>query len=180
MVRRDDGEQSVSLLGGRRSPREYSEHQRLLETELSRESAGYGAVKPLSPLPTGGVTLTWHDVNVYVPDKKNSSVFSSCQSEAPKLKRVLNNVYGAVLAGNLVAVMGSSGSGKSTLMTTLAQRNPGEVMVDADIQYNGQPATKQMRSMAGFVYQDDMFVGSLTVREHLEFAVRRRSTSSAG
>ncbi|KAF0288609.1 Protein scarlet [Amphibalanus amphitrite] len=75
-----------------------------------------------------------------------------------------------------------SGSGKSTLMTTLAQRNPGEVMVDADIQYNGQPATKQMRSMAGFVYQDDMFVGSLTVREHLEFAARlkmERHTTAA-
>ena len=64
-----------------------------------------------------------------------------------------------------------SGSGKSTLMTTLAQRNPGEVMVDADIQYNGRPLTAEMRRMAGFVYQDDLFVGSLTVREHLEFAV---------
>ncbi|XP_037089077.1 protein scarlet-like isoform X2 [Pollicipes pollicipes] len=175
MVRRDDDGPGIRLLAptsGRGSPREYGATQSLIESGVTRDLTTYGSVKPLPTEPSNGVTLTWHDVSVFVPSKKSKTLFSGCRGNAKPFRRVLNNVYGAVLAGNLVAVMGSSGSGKSTLMTTLAQRNPGEVMVDADIQYNGRPLTRDMQRMAGFVYQDDLFVGSLTVREHLEFAAR--------
>ena len=64
--------------------------QGLLETGFTREAATYGAVKSLQTPSASGVTLTWHDVTVYVPDKRDRSLLSSCRG-APKLKRVLNN-----------------------------------------------------------------------------------------
>lgn len=49
-----------------------------------------------------GATLVWRDVCVYAQqtDKRQ------------KIKRIINNVSGAVTPGTLVALMGSSGAGK--------------------------------------------------------------------
>ena len=66
----------------------------------------------------------------------------------------------------------NSGAGKSTLMNALAHRTPGEFIVDGDILVNGHRATQTISSMSGYVHQDDLFVGSLTCREHLMFMVR--------
>ncbi|XP_064110769.1 protein scarlet-like isoform X3 [Macrobrachium nipponense] len=118
-----------------------------------------------------GITLTWKDLSVYVPQK--TAWFRKGNDQRP-FKRVLNNVSGAVRPGSLVALMGSSGAGKSTLMTALAHRTPGGVIVDGDILVNSRRATRTMASLAGYVHQDDLFVGSLTVKEHLTFMARLR------
>lgn len=65
-----------------------------------------------------------------------------------------------------------SGAGKSTLMNALAHRTPAGVIVDGDILVNSRRANKIMTSLAGYVHQDDLFVGSLTIKEHLTFMVR--------
>lgn len=44
-------------------------------------------------------------------------------------------------------------------------------MVDGDIRVNGKPIDRSFCDMSGYVYQDDIFVGSLTAREHLLFTV---------
>lgn len=62
-----------------------------------------------------GATLVWRDICVY--STKNSN-----------LKRIINNVSGAVQPGTLVALMGSSGAGKSTLMSALAYRNSSNIV----------------------------------------------------
>ncbi|KAK7081536.1 hypothetical protein SK128_022036, partial [Halocaridina rubra] len=54
-------------------------------------------------------------------------------------------------------------------MTALAHRVPGGVIVDGDILVNSRKANRIMASLAGYVHQDDLFVGSLTVKEHLTF-----------
>ncbi|CAL4067072.1 unnamed protein product, partial [Meganyctiphanes norvegica] len=118
-----------------------------------------------------GITLTWRDLSVYVPQKK--SWFKNDRRERP-FKRVLNNISGAVRPGSLVALMGSSGAGKSTLMNALAFRTPSEVVVDGDILVNGYHANRRMALLSGYVHQDDLFVGSLTVKEHLTFMARLR------
>jgi ABC-type multidrug transport system ATPase subunit len=93
--------------------------------------------------------------------------------------------------------MGGSGAGKSTLMAALAYRNPGKqsqcldlayvhvfildvqrlllsagAVVVGDIRVNGRPIGVYMRHLSGFMHQEDLFVSSLTVREHLDFMVR--------
>ncbi|XP_076032222.1 protein scarlet-like isoform X2 [Oratosquilla oratoria] len=146
------------------------------ESEMFKPSAAtYGTYKTTFE----GITLTWRDLSVYVPQKKS---WFRRDSKYRPFKRVLNNVSGAVRPGSLVALMGSSGAGKSTLMNALANRTPGEVMVDGDILVNGRTATRHMSGLSGYVHQDDLFVGSLTVKEHLTFMARlrmdRRSTGS--
>lgn len=49
-----------------------------------------------------GATLVWRDVCVYAQQTEKRQ----------KIKRIINNVSGAVTPGTLVALMGSSGAGK--------------------------------------------------------------------
>ncbi|XP_069956323.1 protein scarlet-like [Cherax quadricarinatus] len=121
-----------------------------------------------------GITLTWRDINVYVPQKKT---WYKRNLKHKPFKRVLNNVSGAVQPGTLVALMGASGAGKSTLMNALAHRTPGEVVVDGDILVNGHKVSHSMNAISGYVHQDDIFVGTLSVREHLMFMARLRMDS---
>ncbi|XP_037797831.1 protein scarlet-like [Penaeus monodon] len=134
---------------------------------VKQSGLGYGTWRA----PDEGITLTWRDLSVYVPQKRNW--FRSDAGHRP-FKRVLNNVSGAVRPGSLVALMGSSGAGKSTLMNALAHRTPGGVIVDGEILVNSRRASRAMASLAGYVHQDDLFVGSLTVKEHLMFMARLR------
>ncbi|KAK9886093.1 hypothetical protein WA026_014884 [Henosepilachna vigintioctopunctata] len=105
-----------------------------------------------------GVTLSWNDVNIYTRMRYNGKV---------KFKRIINGVTGAVKAGSLLALMGASGSGKSTLMMALAHRNSGDITVEGDILVNGRRIGDYMKYISGCMYQEDIFVGSLTVWEHM-------------
>lgn len=78
--------------------------------ESSRTLRSYNKWSPTEQ----GATLVWRDICVY--STKNSN-----------LKRIINNVSGAVQPGTLVALMGSSGAGKSTLMSALAYRNSSNI-----------------------------------------------------
>lgn len=132
------------------SPRDSnSEDSKLISRSISLRS--YNKWSPVEH----GVTMAWRDVNVYA-------------SKGPKkIKRLLNNCSGAITSGSLVAIIGASGSGKSTLMSALAYRNPRNTIVHGDILINGCQVGSFMRRLSGFVHQDDLFFGSLTVLEHL-------------
>lgn len=45
------------------------------------------------------------------------------------------------------------------------------ITVQGDILINGRKIGPFMNDISGFVYQDDLFIGSLTVTEHLTFMV---------
>ncbi|CAH3152291.1 unnamed protein product [Porites lobata] len=70
--------------------------------------------------------------------------------------------------------MGASGAGKSTLMNVLAQRNIGQMDVTGTVLLNDCPITSEMTSMSAYIQQEDLFVGTLTVREHLTFQASLR------
>lgn len=66
--------------------------------------------------------------------------------------------------------MGPSGSGKTTLLNVLAGRVPateGTVLVD-----NTRVSAPDYKKLTSFVEQEDTLIGSLTVRETLDFAAR--------
>ncbi|KAJ9597850.1 hypothetical protein L9F63_011292, partial [Diploptera punctata] len=134
---------------------------------LHQLGRGYGEWNPSKD----GVTLTWRDVSVYSIIKDN---FVFCSRSKLSLKRIINNVTGAVKPGSLVAMMGSSGAGKSTLMAALAYRNPAGMLVEGDIRINGRPLGDYMHRLSGFMHQEDLFVSSLTVKEHLNFMAKLR------
>ncbi|CAF4896713.1 unnamed protein product, partial [Rotaria sp. Silwood2] len=61
------------------------------------------------------------------------------------------------------------GAGKTTLMNILTHRRPGKLLINADVRINGQKMKQDISGVSGFVQQEELFIGSLTVREHLRF-----------
>lgn len=70
--------------------------------------------------------------------------------------------------------MGPSGSGKTTLLNVLAHRDAAaNVEVLGSIRVNGSTVSrKTFQSISSYVEQEDALIGSLTVRETLDFAAR--------
>jgi len=65
-----------------------------------------------------------------------------------------------------------SGSGKTTLLNVLTYRNRGSLSVSGEVRVNGGRVGSGMSSLAAYIQQEDLFIGTLTVREHLWFTVR--------
>ena len=64
-----------------------------------------------------------------------------------------------------------SGAGKSTLMNVLAHRNIGQMEVRGTVEVNDRPIGAEINTKSAYIQQEDIFIGSLTVREHLTFQV---------
>ena len=81
-------------------------------------------------------------------------------------------VSGVAHPGELLAIMGASGAGKTTLLNTLMFRSLPNIEVSGRRAVNGVSVTcSTVASLAAYVQQDDLFIGTLTVREHLVFQV---------
>lgn len=72
-----------------------------------------------------------------------------------------------------INIFGSScsGAGKSTLLNVLSHRNISSVKVSGTVLINGTPVSDEISNMSAYVQQEDLFIGTLTVREHLMFQV---------
>ncbi|NWT55483.1 ABCG2 protein, partial [Erythrocercus mccallii] len=91
-------------------------------------------------------------------------------------KKILHNVNGIMKPG-LNAILGPTGSGKSSLLDVLAARKDpaglsGEVLID------GIPQPPNFKCISGYVVQDDVVMGTMTVRENLQFSAALRLPSS--
>ena len=64
-----------------------------------------------------------------------------------------------------------SGSGKTTLLNVLSHRNISKVDVSGTVCLNGKPVSFDINNISAYVQQEDLFIGTLTVREHLMFQV---------
>eukprot|EP01132_Coremiostelium_polycephalum_P005617 gene5617-6990_t len=90
---------------------------------------------------------------------------------------ILKNVTGYIRPG-LTALMGPSGAGKSTLLDVISGRkNMGTITGEVEI--NGIPVTKSMNlnRFTGYVEQQDILSGNLTVREAIAFSANCRLPS---
>ena len=58
-------------------------------------------------------------------------------------------------------------------MNVLNSRNKGNLEVSGDVRLNGQAISSALTlsAISGYVQQDDLFIGTLTVKEHLKFQV---------
>jgi ABC-type sugar transport system ATPase subunit len=108
-------------------------------------------------------TFGWRAMNVTVKDRSTKETLS-----------ILDNAFGHVNAGEMVAIMGPSGSGKTTLLNTLAHRIAAAgATTTGDILTNGNPTSwQQLRQLSAYVEQEDALIGSLTVQETMDFAAR--------
>ncbi|XP_017489988.1 PREDICTED: protein white-like, partial [Rhagoletis zephyria] len=75
--------------------------------------------------------------------------------------------------------MGSSGAGKTTLLNVLTARNLSNFAVEGCVKINGQTADVDMiTSVSAYVQQQDLFLATLTVREHLVFQAMLRMNAA--
>jgi ABC transport system ATP-binding/permease protein len=90
---------------------------------------------------------------------------------------ILQDVSFVAEPGQFIGILGPSGAGKSTLLGALSGLKPadsGQILIN-DTDFYGN--LNQLRSMFGYVPQDDIVHGELTTLEALTFAARLRLPS---
>lgn len=89
-------------------------------------------------------------------------------------RRILDKIGGVVEPGQVLAIIGPSGSGKTSCLDILAQKKKRGV-VSGSIFVNGvRLSGEQLKSVSGFVDQEDTLLGTLTVRETLMYSAMLR------
>uniref|UniRef100_A0A8D3DEQ4 ABC transporter domain-containing protein n=1 Tax=Scophthalmus maximus TaxID=52904 RepID=A0A8D3DEQ4_SCOMX len=116
-------------------------------------------------------TVSFHNIYYKVTQGGNCL----CRKKATT-KDILVDLNGIMKPG-LNAIMGATGSGKSSFLDVLAARKDpagltGEVLID------GAPQPPNFKCLSGYVVQDDVVMGTLTVRENFSFSAALRLPSS--
>ncbi|XP_031965969.1 broad substrate specificity ATP-binding cassette transporter ABCG2 isoform X1 [Corvus moneduloides] len=118
-----------------------------------------------------GSMLTFHNICYRVKTKTGFLCFRKTAD-----KEVLRDVNGIMKPG-LNAILGPTGSGKSSLLDILAARKDPNGL-SGDILINGAPQPANFKCTSGYVVQDDVVMGTLTVRENLKFSAALRLPKS--
>jgi ATP-binding cassette subfamily G (WHITE) protein 2 len=118
-----------------------------------------------------GSTITFKSIS-YCIDTQNCC--SACQLPCLKKtrKQVLTDLTGIFKPG-MNAIMGPTGSGKSSLLDLLADRKDRRGF-EGEILLNGQFRTEDYKYRVGYVVQEDIISGTLTVKENLMFSANVR------
>ncbi|KAF2984298.1 hypothetical protein EK904_000686 [Melospiza melodia maxima] len=139
------------------------------------ESGTNGIPSKTQPLPDlagrAGSVLTFHNICYHVKTKTGFPCFRKTTK-----KQVLKDVNGIMKPG-LNAILGPTGSGKSSLLDILAARKDPHGL-SGDILINGAPQPANFKCTSGYVVQDDVVMGTLTVRENLKFSAALRLPKS--
>jgi ABC-type multidrug transport system ATPase subunit len=160
-----------------------------------------------SPVPAAPTCLSWSDIIYDIPlskkkvteaknaengdaergykpspqDKEASEAAdaSSSSSEAKaNTRRILSGISGSVNKGEVVAVLGASGAGKTTLLNILSARLSSVGTLEGKVLFHGKPRDAQTwKRTVGFVEQDDVMLGLLTVQETVEYSAKMRLPS---
>ncbi|HEX2952110.1 MAG TPA: FHA domain-containing protein, partial [Armatimonadota bacterium] len=121
-------------------------------------------------LPQIGLTLS----SSKGPIRLDVNHISHCITYRGSERTLLNDVSFSVLPGEFVAIVGGSGTGKTSLfrvLTGLEVPTSGSVALN-DIDYHS--CHRQFSGQVGFVPQDDIVHGDLTIRTALTYAAKLR------
>ncbi|XP_066549196.1 broad substrate specificity ATP-binding cassette transporter ABCG2 isoform X1 [Amia ocellicauda] len=91
-------------------------------------------------------------------------------------KQILCKINGLMKPG-LNAILGPTGGGKSSLLDVLAARKD-PAGLSGDVLIDGAPQPANFKCISGYVVQDDVVMGTLTVRENLLFSAALRLPTS--
>ncbi|CAM9650413.1 unnamed protein product [Scytosiphon promiscuus] len=87
-------------------------------------------------------------------------------------KLIVDDACGTVAPGQMLAIMGPSGAGKTSLLNCLSLRNRS---YSGTVLHNGKPPDMDTVGITtAFVQQEDLFIPTLTPREHLRFHANMR------
>ncbi|XP_049923959.1 broad substrate specificity ATP-binding cassette transporter ABCG2-like [Epinephelus moara] len=118
-----------------------------------------------------GATVSFHNINYKVTQGGGCLCWKKGTT-----KDILIDLNGIMKPG-LNAIMGATGSGKSSFLDVLAARKDpaglsGEVLI------NGAHQPPNFKCLSGYVVQDDVVMGTLTVRENFTFSAALRLPTS--
>ncbi|KAH0972105.1 hypothetical protein GBA52_024261 [Prunus armeniaca] len=138
---------------------------------MAERSSGYieGMLEEDKRSASAGKYLVWEDMTVVAAQ--------NLRNDATSRKQLLNGISGFAEPHRIMALMGPSGSGKSTLLDALAGRLPANVKMSGDVILNGNKRRLNCRDIS-YVTQEDLFLGSLTVRETLKYSAQLRLPST--
>ncbi|CAF1021406.1 unnamed protein product, partial [Didymodactylos carnosus] len=119
------------------------------------------------------VTLTWSHISAQIQVTSGNI----CKRKT-STKQLLTDVCGIAAPGDMLAIMGSSGAGKTTLLNVLSGRKQRNMTVAGDIRFNGVSISSSLASQYAYVEQEELFIGTLTVKEHLIFQAMLKMDSS--
>lgn len=145
-----DSQTAASRNGSRAVSRESSLNNGLASSN--------GASTPTRKDSSAALEVKWSDITINFGDRK-----------------LLHGVSGSV-QGKFLAIMGGSGSGKTTLLNYLARRMQRTMKKqDGVSQLNGANYSRStLKQVAGYVQQDDLLFGNLTVEETLMYSAQLR------
>ncbi|KAK7268267.1 hypothetical protein RIF29_20963 [Crotalaria pallida] len=89
-------------------------------------------------------------------------------------KHILRCVTGKIKPGRITAVMGPSGAGKTTFLSALAGKAFGCLVTGSILINDRNESIHSYKKIIGFVPQDDIVHGNLTVEENLWFSAQCR------
>lgn len=112
---------------------------------------------------SGRAYIVWTDLCVHVRAKRGKPA-----------RPILVGATGFAEPGSIMAIMGPSGSGKSTLLDTLAGRLAPNTELTGDIMLNGEKKSTLSYGAAAYVTQEDVLIGTLTVRESVMYSANLR------
>ncbi|CAL1352419.1 unnamed protein product [Linum trigynum] len=125
-----------------------------------------------------GSCLIWQDLTVTLASN-NFGSRSNAGSSPSTNKCLVNGLTGVAQSHRIMAVMGPSGSGKSTFLDALAGRLSTKVAMAGKVELIRKNKNKIRSSPitprdVSYVTQEDVFLGTLTVKETLYFGARLR------
>ncbi|XP_065906213.1 broad substrate specificity ATP-binding cassette transporter ABCG2-like isoform X1 [Dysidea avara] len=114
-----------------------------------------------------GNNVSFVNINYTIQPK---SFLARFKEIPPKI--ILENVSGSMNPG-LNAIMGPSGSGKTSLLDVLADRKAKKGL-SGHVLINGRRQPHNFKCASAYVVQDDLLMGTLSVRENLAFSAALR------
>ncbi|XP_032380953.1 broad substrate specificity ATP-binding cassette transporter ABCG2b [Etheostoma spectabile] len=113
-----------------------------------------------------GPTVTFSNLHYCVHETR------FCRKRGPE-KYILNDVSGIMRPG-MNAIMGATGSGKTSLLDVIAGRKDPAGLKQGKMLVDGEAITSELRLSSAYVVQDDILMGTLSVRENLLFSANLR------
>ena len=108
------------------------------------------------------LNLMFKDLTYTVIDEKESKL-----KNATVEKTILNNLTGYFRHGRLTAIMGPSGAGKTSLLEVISKQSKSGI-AKGNLYLNGNKVDiKTIKQFSGFVFQEDVILNTMTVKEAL-------------
>ncbi|KAK7336536.1 hypothetical protein VNO77_17079 [Canavalia gladiata] len=115
------------------------------------------------------MVMVWEDLTV-----ERCASFGAHDKKKKKL--LLNGITGFAEPCKIMAIMGPSGCGKTTLLHSFTGRLATNAVVTGNILINGKKRSLCSREMS-YVDQEELYLGTLTVKETLTFSANMRLPS---